>query len=68
MLTVREILQILKKHGFILSPTHGKGTSHRRYIHPDDPTRYADLSVHGMGDTIAKGTLKSIERQSGVKF
>lgn len=66
--TVREVLQALKAAGFYKSPTHGKGTSHRRYIHKDDPTRYADVSYHSSGEVLAKGTLKSIERTSGVKF
>lgn len=66
--TTRKALQRLKEEGFIKSPTHGKGTSHQRYIHPDDPTRYADLSIHNLGQVIPKGTLKKIERASGVKF
>lgn len=66
--TVREVIQALKKAGFIESPNHGKGTSHRRYINPSDPSKFADIAVHSMGDTLAKGTLKSIERQSGLKF
>lgn len=66
--TVREVIQALKKAGFIESPNHGKGTSHRRYINPNDPSKFADIAVHSMGDTIAKGTLKSIERQSGVRM
>jgi len=66
--TIREVIKALTKAGFILSPNHGNGTSHRRYINPNDPTKYATLSVHSMGDTLAKGTLSSIERQSGVKF
>jgi len=66
--TVREVLKALKKAGFIQSSNHGNGTSHRRYINPNDPTKFADISFHSTGETIAKGTLSSIERQSGVKF
>ncbi|MDR9852875.1 type II toxin-antitoxin system HicA family toxin [Paenibacillus sp. VCA1] len=66
--TVREVLKALKAAGFQKSPNHGKGTSHQRYIHKDDPTRYADVAFHSSGDILAKGTLKSIERTSGVKF
>ena len=66
--TVREILRTLKKEGFIKSPNHGSGSSHQRYIHKDDPTRYADISYHNSGQVVPKGTLKSIERTSGVKF
>ena len=66
--TVRKALQRLKAEGFIKSPNHGKGTSHQRYIHKDDPTRYADISSHSSGQVIPKGTLGNIERTSGVKF
>lgn len=65
--TVREVLQALKEAGFIKSPNHGKG-SHQRYIHKDDPTRFADISYHSSGQVIPKGTLKSIEKTSGVRF
>lgn len=66
--TVRQVLQALKDEGFIKSPNHkGKG-SHQRYIHKDDPTRFADISFHSSGQVIPKGTLKSIERSSGVRF
>lgn len=67
-ITVRKALQKLKEEGFIKSPTHGKGTSHQRYIHKDDPARYADISFHNSGQVIPKGTLASIEKTSGVKF
>lgn len=66
--TVREVLKALKAAGFQKSPNHGKKTSHQRYIHKDDPTRYADISSHSNGDVLAKGTLKSIERTSRVEF
>nr|WP_239004760.1 type II toxin-antitoxin system HicA family toxin [Paenibacillus tepidiphilus] len=62
------MIQALKQAGFIKSPNHGKGTRHQRYINPQDPTKYADVAIHSMGDTLAKGTLKSIERTSGVTF
>jgi predicted RNA binding protein YcfA (HicA-like mRNA interferase family) len=65
--TTREVLQKLKKNGFIKSPQKGKG-SHQRYIHQDDPTRFADISVKADGRLIPLGTLKNIEQTSGVKF
>jgi len=65
--TTREVLQKLKKNGFIKSLQKGKG-SHQRYIHKDDPTRFADISVKADGRLIPLGTLKSIEQTSGVKF
>ncbi|QGG47571.1 type II toxin-antitoxin system HicA family toxin [Heliorestis convoluta] len=66
--TVRKLLQTLKKEGFIKSPTHKSGGSHQRYIHKDNPERYADISYHSSGQVIPKGTLKNIERTSGIKF
>lgn len=66
--TIRQILKTLRKEGFIPSPNHGRGTSHQRWIHKEDPTRYADVSSHSTGDVVAKGTLKSMERTSGVEF
>lgn len=56
--TVREVLQALKAAGFYKSPTHGKGTSHRRYIHKDDPTRYADVSYHSKRRGFSEGHVK----------
>jgi len=67
-ITVRKVLQTLKQEGFIKSPSHRSGSGHQRYIHKDDPTRYADISYHSSGQVIPKGTLKNIERTSGVKF
>ena len=66
--TVRKVLQILKEEGFIKSPTHKSAGRHQRYIHKDDPTRFADISSHGGGLVIPKGTLSSIEKTSKVKF
>ncbi|MBG9567555.1 type II toxin-antitoxin system HicA family toxin [Brevibacillus agri] len=66
--TVREALQRLKQEGFIKSPTHRSSGSHQRYIHQSDPTRFADISFHNSGQVIPKGTLRSIERTSGVRF
>lgn len=66
--TVRQVIKALKAAGFIISANHGHGTSHRRYIHPDDSTKYADVSYHSSGQTIPKGTLKNIEKSSGVEF
>lgn len=66
--TVRQVLKALRNAGFVKSPNHGNRTSHERWVHKNDPTRYADISNHGTGDVIAKGTLKSMERTSGVEF
>lgn len=65
-ITVRKVLQTLKDEGFIKSPNHkGKG-SHQRYIHKDDPTRYADISFHSSGQVIPKGTLKTLNGRQGL--
>lgn len=66
--TVREVLKRLRKEGFIPSPTHTGSGSHQRWIHKNDPTRFADISIHSMGQTIPIGTLKNIEKTSGVIF
>lgn len=65
--TVREVLKKLKQEGFVQVPIKKK-TSHRRFVHKNDPTRFADISFHSSGQVIPKGTLSSIERTSGVKF
>jgi predicted RNA binding protein YcfA (HicA-like mRNA interferase family) len=67
-ITVRKALQTLAQAGFIESPNHKRGSSHQRYVHKDDPTRYADISFHNSGQIIPKGTLRSIERTSGIRF
>lgn len=67
-ITVRKVLQRLKEEGFVKSPNHGNNTSHQRYIHKIDSTRYADIAYHHSGQVIPKGTLSSIEHTSGVKF
>jgi len=67
-ITVRKVLQKLKEEGFVKSPNHSTGTSHQRYTHKTDPTRYADIAFHHSGQVIPKGTLNSIEQTSGVKF
>ncbi|MFB0840936.1 type II toxin-antitoxin system HicA family toxin [Paenibacillus oleatilyticus] len=64
--TVREALKALKAAGFVQSET-GQ-TSHQRWVHKTDPTRYADISFHRSGQVIPIGTLKSIEKTSGVRF
>ncbi|MNP57110.1 MULTISPECIES: type II toxin-antitoxin system HicA family toxin [Paenibacillus] len=66
--TVREVLKRLKEEGFIKSPSHTGGGSHSKWIHKDDPSRFAIISFHNSGQTIPIGTLKSIEKSSGVIF
>ncbi|CAB3390743.1 type II toxin-antitoxin system HicA family toxin [Kyrpidia spormannii] len=66
--TVREVLQRLKKEGFIPDPNHKGHGSHRRYVHKEDPTRFADISYHSSGQVSPKGTLRNIERTARMKF
>ncbi|MET1173756.1 type II toxin-antitoxin system HicA family toxin [Paenibacillus amylolyticus] len=66
--TVREVFKRFKEEGFIKSPSHTGGGSHSKWIHKDDPSRFAIISFHNSGQTIPIGTLKSIEKSSGVIF
>jgi predicted RNA binding protein YcfA (HicA-like mRNA interferase family) len=60
--TVREILKQLYEDGWYIASIRG---SHRQLKHPTKPGR---VTVHGKpGDSIARGTLNSIPKQSGVK-
>lgn len=67
-ITVREVIQRLRKEGFRPSPSHTGNGSHTRWKHRNDPARYADISYHSSGQTIPIGTLKNIEKTTGVKF
>lgn len=62
---VQEVIEHLRKEGFIRV---SQEYSHAKYVHVDDPARYAIVPSHSMGAEIPKGTLKSIERTSRVKF
>ncbi|MEE4565243.1 type II toxin-antitoxin system HicA family toxin [Paenibacillus polymyxa] len=67
-ITTRELTKRLRKEGFGPSPSHNGNGSHKRWNHKDDPTRFAIISFHNTGANIPLGTLKSIEKTSGVKF
>jgi predicted RNA binding protein YcfA (HicA-like mRNA interferase family) len=59
---VREVIRMLEKDGWFLVATRG---SHRQYKHPLKPGR---VTVAGKpSDDLAKGTLNSILKQSGLK-
>lgn len=61
--TTRQVIATLKKAGFV----HVRQTgSHATYEHLDG--RKCTVPVHSQGTVLAKGTLKSIENQSGVSF
>lgn len=62
--TVREIIQILNKMGWYLD--RHKGSSHRQFKHL---TIRRTVTVNGkFSDTLSIDNLKSIEKQSGLKF
>ena len=59
---VREAVRLIEEHGWFLVATRG---SHRQYKHPNKPGR---VTVAGKpSDELAKGTLNSILKQSGLK-
>jgi predicted RNA binding protein YcfA (HicA-like mRNA interferase family) len=57
----KEVIKILKKNGFELKSQNG---SHKKFVNGE---RIAIVADHGK-DEIPLGTLKNIERQSGIKF
>ena len=61
-MTSREIIQILLADGWYLAHTKG---SHQQYKHPSKP---GVVTVPHPRKDFPIGTLKSIERQAGVKF
>ena len=58
----RKIIKILKQNGWYEIATSG---SHTQFRHPD---RKGRVTVPHPKKDIPIGTLKSIERQSGIKF
>jgi predicted RNA binding protein YcfA (HicA-like mRNA interferase family) len=61
---IREIIQIITKHGWFLS--RQSGTSHRQFKHP---TIRSTITVDGkQSDDVSIDNLKSMEKQSGLKF
>jgi predicted RNA binding protein YcfA (HicA-like mRNA interferase family) len=59
---VRDILKQLARDGWVLAQQE---SSHRQFVHPTKPGK---VTVAGHpSDEIAPGTLKSIQRQAGIK-
>lgn len=58
-LPAKDIMRALGKAGFVVIRQRG---SHVRLIHPDGPTRYATVAMHG-GD-VPRKDLASILRQA----
>lgn len=60
---VREVIRRLREDGWKLVDQKG---SHRQYRHPTKPGR---VTVSGaLGDDVPIGTLKGVQRQSGLEF
>ena len=61
----RDVITVLENNGFVL---HRQGAgSHRRYRGVvDGEVRLVDVAPHSLNDDVAKGTLGSIIRQSGL--
>ena len=57
----KEIIKLLKKNGFKMKSQNG---SHKKFVKDNKTAIVAD---HGK-DEVPLGTLKSIERQSGLKL
>lgn len=61
---VSAIIEALKKDGWYLDKH--EGTSHRQFKHP---TKKGKVTINGKSSDDRSGfLLKSIERQSGIKF
>jgi predicted RNA binding protein YcfA (HicA-like mRNA interferase family) len=59
---VRDAIRLIEQDGWFLVATRG---SHRQYKHPSKPGR---VTIAGKpSDDLARGTLSSILKQSGVK-
>ena len=61
-ITAKQLIKILKKHGFIFDSSEG---SHQHYTHPESPIKIT-IPVHP-GKIIGPGLLKAILRQARLK-
>jgi predicted RNA binding protein YcfA (HicA-like mRNA interferase family) len=61
-LSSREVIKLLTKDGWTLKAMDG---SHHQFVHPTKPGK---VTVPHPYRDLTPGTLKSIERQSGVKL
>lgn len=63
VLKVSEIIRLLKKDGWFITAQSG---SHRQFKHP---TKSGKVTINGnLSDDRSGDLLKSIEKQSGLKF
>lgn len=63
-MTFKEVIKRLREDGWIEKLPRKKG-SHRQFIHPEKPGK---VTVPEHPGDIKSGTLKSIERQTGVNL
>jgi predicted RNA binding protein YcfA (HicA-like mRNA interferase family) len=60
---VREVIKLIEASGWFIVRMKG---SHRQYKHPD---RQGVVTIAGnLDDELAKGTLNSVLKQSGLKY
>jgi predicted RNA binding protein YcfA (HicA-like mRNA interferase family) len=58
----REVIKLLKRDGWVLKTAEG---SHHQFVHPDKPGK---VTVPHPYKDLSPGTLRSIEKQSGVRM
>ena len=60
---IRDVIRLLKAHGWYLARTRG---SHQQFFHP---TRPGQVTLSGKpGDDLARGTLKNILKQARISL
>lgn len=62
LLTVRDVIALLKREGWVLVRVRG---SHRQFHHPIQPGTVTVAG--GLGNELARGTLRSIFKQAGLR-
>ncbi len=64
MVSSIKIIQVLKKNGWKLKSVRG---DHYQFVNPDEPEKGKVTVTHPKKDVII-GNVKSIEKQTGLKF
>lgn len=62
MLSLRKIIKLLHKEGFVEKKT--SGGSHRKFV---KDKRVVTIAIHGLGNTVPKKTFGRIMQQAGLK-
>ena len=63
-MTAKEVIRILEANGWQRKKAPG---GHQYYIHPDHPEK-GKVTVPGHGGDMKRKTLRSIARQTGLRF